>query len=159
MAPVGPALDRLYLRTLAGAMPGRLTLALILTALGALTEGIGLLVLVPLLHLIGIDVQQGSVGRVARAIATVFGCPGRPAEPISVLVLYVALIAGDGWLRRWQTVTYCALQVGFTAYLRKRLHGAVTRASSIELTRARASDLTHAMTSQVERVGHGTYSC
>jgi len=137
-------------------MPGQLPLALILTVLGALTEGIGLLVLVPVLHLIGIDVQQGSVGKVARSIATAFGALGIPLNLISVLILYVALIAGDGWLRRWQTVTYSTLQVGFTAYLRKRLHHAVTRASWIQLVRARASDLTHAMTTQVERVGHGT---
>ena len=71
-------------------------------------------------------------------------------------MLYVGLIAGDGWLRRWQTVTYCSLQVGFTAYLRKRLHRVVTRASWVQLTRCRASDLTHAMTGQVERVGNGT---
>ena len=137
-------------------MPGQLALALILTALGALTEGIGLLVLVPLLHLIGIDVQHGSVGKVARSIAATFGYLGLPLNLISVLVLYVALIAGDGWLRRWQTVTYCTLQVGFTAYLRKRLHGSVTRASWIQLARCRASDLTHAMMGQVERVGNGT---
>jgi len=137
-------------------MPGRLALALILTALGALTEGIGLLVLVPLLHLIGLDVQHGSVGNVARSIAATFGYLGLPLNLISVLVLYVALIAGDGWLRRWQTVTYCTLQVGFTAYLRKRLHGSVTRASWIQLARCRASDLTHAMMGQVERVGNGT---
>lgn len=138
-------------------MPGRLTLALTLTALGALTEGIGLLVLVPLLHLIGIDVQQGSIGKVARSVAAAFDYLGLPLNLISVLLLYVGLMAGDGWLRRWQTVTYCALQVGFTAYLRKRLHRSVTRASWIQLTRCRASDLTHAMMGQVERVGHGTH--
>jgi hypothetical protein len=35
----------------------------------------------------------------------------------SVLVLYI-VIAGDAWIRRWQTVTYCTPQVGFTGYLR-----------------------------------------
>jgi hypothetical protein len=33
----------------------------------------------------------------------------------SVLVLYVVVIAGDAWIRRWQTVTYCTLQVGSPA--------------------------------------------
>jgi ATP-binding cassette subfamily C protein len=147
----------LFVRTLADAMPGQLTLALSLTVLGALTEGIGLLSLVPLLHLVGIDVQQGSVGKVARSIAAAFGFFGLPLNLISALVLYVGLIAGHGWLRRWQTVTYCTLQVGFTAYLRKRLHRSVTRASWIQVARCRASDLTHAMMGQVEHVGHGTH--
>jgi ATP-binding cassette subfamily C protein len=146
----------LYVRTLAGAMPGRLALAVALTVLGALTEGIGLLVLVPLLNLIGIDVQQGSVGRVAGAMAEAFGWLGLPLNLVSVLLLYVGLIAGDACVRRWQTVTYCSLQVGFTAYLRKRLYQVVTNAGWVQLTRCRASDLTNAMTNQVERVGHGT---
>ena len=55
----------LYIRTLAAAMPGRLVLAMIVDALGASPEGIGLLVLVPLLNHISIDAQQDSVGRVA----------------------------------------------------------------------------------------------
>src|SRR5262249_42166814 len=108
-----------YIRTLAGAMQGWLTWALILTVLGALTEGVGLLVLVPLLHLIGVDVQHGTVGRVARLVAAAFVRLGLPLNLISVLAVYVALIAIDASVRRCQTVTYCSLQVGFTAYLRK----------------------------------------
>jgi ATP-binding cassette subfamily C protein len=147
----------LYVRTLAGAMPRQLALASGLAVLGALTEGIGLLVLVPLLQLIGVDVQQGSVGRVAGSISALFASLGLPLTLVSVLVIYVALIAADACVRRWQTVTYCTLQVGLTAYLRKRLHHVVTHAGWVELTRCRASDLTNAMTSQVERVGHGTH--
>jgi ATP-binding cassette, subfamily C, bacterial len=147
----------LYVSTLAEAMPGRLAVALGLTVLGALAEVIGLLALVPLLHLIGVDVQQGSVGRIARLVETAFGWVGLRPSLISVLVLYVGLIASFACLRRWQTVTYCALQVGFTAYLRKRLHRVVMRTSWLQLTRCRASDLTHAMTGQAERIGHGTH--
>jgi ATP-binding cassette, subfamily C, bacterial len=137
-------------------MPGRLALAMVLAVLGALTEGVGLLILVPLLHLIGIDVQQGSVGHVANSMAAAFAWVGLPVNLTSVLVLYVLVIAGDACIRRWQTVTYCALQVGLTAYLRKRLHQAVTRAGWVQLTRCRASDLTNAMTGQVDRIGNGT---
>ena len=137
-------------------MPRRLALAVVLSVLGALTEGLGLLTLVPLLSLVGIDVQQGSVGRVASSMAVGFHWLGIPLNLLSVLVLYVGLIAIDAGIRRWQTVTYCALQVGFTAYLRKRLHEVVTRASWVQLIRYSASDLTHAMTSQVERIGNAT---
>lgn len=137
-------------------MPGRLALAVTLSILGALTEGLALLTLVPLLQLIGIDIHQGSFGYVARAMAAAFGWLGLPLNLFSILVLYVGLIAGDAALRRWQKVTYCSLQVGFTAHLRKRLHPVVTRASWVQLTRYGASDLTHAMTAQVERIGDTT---
>src|SRR5262245_29405585 len=72
----------LYFRAVAGAMPRRLVLAVILAMSGALTEGIALLVLVPLLHLIGIDVAQGSVGNVARSVAAAFGWMGLPLNLI-----------------------------------------------------------------------------
>ena len=72
----------LYIRTLAGVMPGQLALAVTLTVLGALTEGLGLLTLVPLLHLIGIDVQQGTVGQVAGWLAAGFGWLGLPQEEL-----------------------------------------------------------------------------
>jgi ATP-binding cassette subfamily C protein len=146
-----------YIRTLVGAMPRKFAVAIALTALGTVTEGVGLLVLVPLLSLIGVDVLQGTVGRVAAWVARAFGWLGLPLNLFSVLVVFVALIAGDAWIRRWQTVTYCALQVGLIASLRKRLHRAITRAPWIQLARCRASDLTYAMTGQVERVGHGTH--
>ncbi len=156
-SPVSERPFVLYLRTLAGAMPGRLTLGVVLTVVGAVTEGMGLLVLVPLLQLIGIDIQQGSVGRVANSVAAAFGGLGIPLTLFSVLVLYIVVIAGDARIRRWQTVTYCTLQVGFTGYLRKRLHRVITQASWVELSRCRASDLTNAMTGQVERIGNGTH--
>jgi len=146
----------LYVRTVAAAMPRPLALALALTVVGALTEGVGLLVLLPLLHLIGVDVQQGNIGRVVDSITAVFARLGLPLNLVTVLLIYVGLIAADAWVRRRQVVTYCSLQVGLTAFLRKHLHRVVTHAGWVELTRCRASDLTNAMTSQVERVGHGT---
>src|SRR5258705_12167210 len=103
-----------YIHSLAEAMPRGLASAIVLTALGALTEGVGLLALVPMLHLIGIDVGQGSVGHVARSAAAVFGWLGLPLNLIPVVALYVGLIASDASIRRWQTVAYCSLQVGFT---------------------------------------------
>jgi ATP-binding cassette, subfamily C, bacterial len=147
----------LYVRTLIAAMPRRVLLALILTFLGAITEGVGLLVLVPLLGLIGVDVQQGSVGRVAEWTAEAFGWLGLPLNLFSVLGIYVALIAGDARIRRWQTVTYCSLQAGFTAHLRKRVHRVVTRARWVQLIRFSTADLTNAMTGQVERVGNAVH--
>ena len=85
----------IYVRTLARAMPGRLALGITLTALGGLTEGIGLLILIPLLEVVGVDVQQGRAGHVARWVGAVFGWLGIPLDLISVLPLYLVIIAAD----------------------------------------------------------------
>jgi hypothetical protein len=55
---------------------------------------------VPLLNLIGVDVQQGSVGRVT-SWAAAFGRLGRRWAS-SVLIVYVASAARA--IRRWQTM-------------------------------------------------------
>jgi ATP-binding cassette subfamily C protein len=98
---------------------------------------------------------EGSVGRLASWVGAAFDVVGVPLNLISVLVCYVALIAGDAAVRRWQTVTYCSLQLDFSAALRKRLHDVVMRAGWVQLTRCRASDLTHALTGQIDRIGNG----
>jgi hypothetical protein len=54
-------------------MRGRLTLVTILAALGALTERVGLLVLVSLLQVVGIDVRQSAIGQVAQSVRDIFG--------------------------------------------------------------------------------------
>ena len=132
-----------------GPCPRRLALALVLTVLGALTEGIGLLVLIPLLHLIGVDVQQGACGP-RRPLGGRLHSAGSVSRLnlISVLVALRRLIAGDACAPPVADGDVLLAPGGVTAYLRKRLHRVVTRASWVQLTRCRASDLTHAMTAR-----------
>ena len=44
--------------------PGRAMLTVVLTLAVGLAEGVGLLILIPLLQLVGVDAQQGSLGRI-----------------------------------------------------------------------------------------------
>ena len=55
-----------YVATVVQATSWKAALALGLMVGLSLTEGIGLLMLVPLLHLVGIDVQHGALGRIAQ---------------------------------------------------------------------------------------------
>lgn len=147
----------LFIHTVVAAMPGRLALALALTAVSGLTEGAGFLTLVPLLHLIGVDVQQGTVGAIAHGVEITLRWLGLPLNLVAVLSVYVGFAVVQALVVRWQTVTNGSLQMGLVEYLRIRLHRAVTQASWIQLTRCRTSDLAHAMTGQLERVGYATY--
>jgi len=65
-----------YISTLIRAMWWKVALALALMICLSLTEGIGLLMLVPLLQLVGMNVQQGTLGQIAQFLSSVFTAVG-----------------------------------------------------------------------------------
>src|ERR1700694_474019 len=80
-----------YLSTLISMLSWRLGLAVGLMILVSLTEGIGLLLLLPLMQLVGLNVQQGSAGRLAELISSIFAAIGVPPTLIAVLVVFVLI--------------------------------------------------------------------
>ena len=88
------------LRFLGQTLPRQALLMLNLMLAMAATEWIGLMLLVPLLGVVGLEVGQGTVGRIGRLISDVFGTFGsRPALPL-VLAGYVLVVSGRALLQR-----------------------------------------------------------
>ena len=148
----------LYMSTLVRAVSWKVALALGLMLCHGLTEGIGVLMLVPLLQLVGLDVQQGTVGRIAQFLASVFAAVGVRPTLISVLGLYVLVISLHGLLSRWQATVNLALEHEFVASLRKRLYRAIANTNWLFFCRSRLADFTHVLTAEIERVRAAT-SC
>ncbi len=124
---------------------------LVTLGLGAL-EGVGLLLLVPLLHLVGIDAQQGSLGGITAWFAAAFAAVGlAPTLPV-VLSAYVAIVGAQAALQRRQSTIKSALQVEIVRSLRSRLYRAVANAKWVYVARTRASDYVHLLTEEIERV-------
>lgn len=159
--PAGPPEGRLfwlYASAFARVMSWKAALALGLMVCLGLTEGIGLLMLVPLLALVGLDVQHGAVGRIAQLLSSGFGAVGVQPTLVMVLGIYVLVISAHGLLFRWQTTVNLALEHEFVAALRNRLYRAIVNAEWLFLSRSRAADFVHVLTAEVERVGAAT-SC
>jgi len=78
---------RKYVSTLIDFMAWKVALALGLMICLSLMEGISLLMLVPLLQLVGLDVQQGSIGRLAEFISSFFSALGLRPTLIAVLTI------------------------------------------------------------------------
>ena len=114
-----PALGA-YLDLVARAMPGRLLLVLALMLAGSLTEGVGLLMLVPLLQLVGLDTQQGAMGGIQQLVGSWFALVGLSPTLATVLVIYVVVVSLNGVLRR--TGSILSLSVGYhlEALMRRR---------------------------------------
>src|SRR3954447_27036943 len=146
----------LYVVTLLRLHPWRVAGALALMAGVGLTQGIGLLLLVPLLQAAGIEVQYGGVGRVSAAITFVFASLGVPPTLLAALLVYVVLIGAHALLARWQSVLSTTISQQVAARLRRRLYGAVANMQWRVFSRHRASDFAHALTMEPDRVAEGT---
>ncbi len=146
-----------FLNTFFSFSPGKTILVLGLMVCLSLTEGVSLLMLVPLLQLVGLDVQQGILGRIAEFISSVFATIGIRPTLIAVLGFYVLIIAIYSLLKRWENSVGLTLQYEFVVHLRQRLYAAITNTKWLFFVRNRASDFTHALTIEMERVGAATY--
>ena len=118
----------------------------------AVTEGAGLVLLVPLLGSIGLIVTEGPVGGVAGWAATAFESLGLPPSLEVVLAVFMGLSLAYATLYRWHVELGPRLEQRFVLGLRQRLYDAVVSARWSFLVQRRASDLVHALTVEMDRV-------
>ncbi len=154
--PADSGTFRSYIGALADMAPWKLAFASLLMFCVSLTEGVGLLLLVPLLQVVGLDVGGGTVGRIGGFITSTFDAVGVRPTLISVLGLYVLVIIARAFLSSWQAIVSAALQHGFKVHLRQRLYRAIVNTDWLFFSRSRASDFTHALTTELDRVGRAT---
>ncbi|WP_245617808.1 ABC transporter ATP-binding protein [Methanobacterium arcticum] len=145
-----------YITDLTRLMPEKSVFVLVLMVIVSLTEGIGLLLLVPLLQLVGLDVQQGALGQIAGYVSLFFSYIGIKPTLGIVLVIYVIIISLNALFYKVQTLKSSEIQYEFAAYLRKRLFNSVTGSNWLFFTQKRSSDFAHALTYEIERIGVGT---
>jgi ATP-binding cassette subfamily C protein len=139
---------------LLAAHPARLATVLTLTLAAGLFEGAGLLLLVPLLAIVGIDVPvDGPVGSVADAVVTTFDALSIPITVAAVLAVYVAVVALQSGLRYLEQVRSTALVEDLKADLRHEVFAAVARADWPYHLKTRGSDLLQVINEEVSRVG------
>ena len=141
-----------YWHDLSRAMPGRIALAMCLLVLVGLTEGVGLLLMIPLLQLIGLDLGAGPVGFVGDTVRSVIIGLGLTPTLGAVLVLYVSVIVSNAYLMRSANLVATALAYDYAAQLRASLQTAITRADWPFHTRSRNAHLTHVLSTEVARV-------
>ena len=147
---------RTYIGALADMAPWKLAFVSLLMFCVSLTEGVGLLLLVPLLQVVGLDVGGGTVGRIGGFITSIFDTVGAKPTLILVLGLYVLVISARAFLSSWQTTISSSLQHGFKVHLRQRLYRAIVNTDWLFFSRSRSSDFTHALTTELDRVGRAT---
>ena len=148
---------RRYLLELIGYARWRALGAFLLSLAAALSEGLGLLILIPLLHVLGVAPEQGSGGVLAQATTRAFAAFGLSLSLPSVLAAFIAVITLRTLLTCSRDLVVTEIQYGFVDHLRTRLNAAIGRANWLFLVRIRSSDLAHMLTGDIGRVAIGTH--
>jgi len=145
-----------YLSAFRNAEGKKVALAIVLAMCLSLTQGIGLLLLLPLLQLVGFSTSQGASASIAYYAAAAFALAGLPLTLATVLAVYVVIMTLYWFLTRWQNNLSFAIQLDFATKLRQELYSAIVNTNWLFFSRNRASTFTHALTAEVDRVSFGT---
>lgn len=147
---------RMYVTSFVDAMSWKVALALALMICLSVTQGAQLLLLVPMLQLVGLDTQQGSVGQLSEFVSSVFAALGVRPTLTTVLGIFLFFTTLLALLTRWQTIFNFKLGEDFAAFQRRRLYRAIANTEWLTFSRSRSSDFAHALTTEIDRIGAAT---
>lgn len=133
-----------------------IALGLVLLGLSA-TEGVGVLMLLPLLQLVGVEGGGGAANRVSELLASSFGAVGLQPTLTAVLTLYIIVVTLQASLQRAQSVLSVGLEQDTVRAMRRRVYGAIVGVEWAFFTRQRSSDFVHVLTSEIDRAGGAAY--
>ena len=129
-------------------------LFLLMLAVGLL-DGVGLMLLVPLLGLVGL--AEATAHPLAEGVAEGLATVGLALDLPTLLGVYLALIGGKLWLTRLRDLRGAELRLGFVDHLRKRLYRRIVQVEWLFFSATRAAEFSHALTQEAQRIGQGTY--
>lgn len=132
--------------------PARVVALALLMLLASLTEGIGLLLLVPLIGLVSGD--AAAAGPV-RGLVDAIAATGMPMSLAGLLILFVALVAVRGAIQFAREQVGMRIERHLIDALRARAYAALMRAEWRWLANSRRSDHAHVLLSNIDRLGIG----
>ena len=136
--------------------PREAGIVIVLSVAVTLISGVGLVMLVPLLGVAGLDVGGGSIGQLSQLVTTALGALGLEMTIPAVIGVFLAVIALGAALERVHAVRTARLYHGFVASVRRRAHEAITRSGWTHYVRRPSSSFVHLLTQEVERMGGAT---
>jgi len=147
-----------YLKKLRSFAGRRLYLNLFGTMIVSLLEGIGILLLAPMLGLIGLlDSSVGGIPYMATAAEPLRSLPASWQLPV-VLAVFVALLLGQGLLQRHLVNMNSELEQGFIRRLRMDVYRGLLQSDWAFFLRRRKSDFIHHATTELPRVSFGIFT-
>jgi ATP-binding cassette subfamily C protein len=132
--------------------PRKAAASIVLMAALSITEGVSLLLLMPLLGFVGIE-ETSSMPRVAGWFASALAVVGLTPTLGSALVFFVSVAALRGLLMRWQSSVNAGVREDVTNSMRVRVYRAIARAEWKFLVTRRQSEFVHVLGNEIANVG------
>jgi ABC-type multidrug transport system fused ATPase/permease subunit len=122
----------------------------------SLFEGVGILMLIPLINLAGIlDFDSNPISALSRMLELFHEFPEALRLPL-ILGFYILLILGQSYAQRKQTILNVKIQQGFIRHLREETYKSLLQANWAFFLNKRKSDIINLMTIEITRVSAGT---
>ncbi|KXJ60921.1 MAG: hypothetical protein AXW14_03275 [Alteromonas sp. Nap_26] len=137
--------------------PQRQWQLMLLMLIQGLGSGVGLLFIIPLLQLIGLDLGHASSKSISGFAIEFFHFLHIPLTLASVLLSYVVIVVCLASVRYLLSVQSTQLQQAYTGYLRDSLYRILLHSRWAFITQNKMSDFTHTLTGQVQSIGHTAY--
>lgn len=124
-------------------------------SLQGITQGVGILFLIPLLQLL--DSSGGSGNKVARIIYRGFEALNLPVNIYSIVVVYVLLVSLLMLVSRYQAVLSATLTQSYTTHLRTLLFNRISSARWEFIRQRQRHSLIHSLTQDIGQAGATTF--
>ena len=144
-----------YIKALFAYAGSRAWMALGMMILLGLTQGIGLVMILPFLHVIGIASSNG-VNGYAEKFVQVMEFIGAKPTMTSVLCTYLVIVSVHALGTRFKDILTTRIVRGFTQYFENRLYSLFCHVDWLCFLRTRDSDIVHVLTADIGRVAFAT---
>lgn len=132
--------------------PRKAAASIVLTVAQSVTEGVSLLLLVPLLGLVGIE-EPSSMPRVAGWFTWMFATVGMTPTLGGALVFFVSVAGLRALLLRCQSSVNAGVREDVTNSMRVRVYRAIARAEWKFIVTRRQSEFVHVLGNEIGRIG------
>ncbi|MBT4286461.1 MAG: ABC transporter ATP-binding protein [Deltaproteobacteria bacterium] len=147
----------LYLKSFLDFCGIRAGVALGLIIFKGFTQGIGILMLIPLLHISGFINTGNYKGKSSQFFSELIDGIGISFTLMHVLLIYVLLVGIYSFFNYYQTILNNKINQEYTQFLRIRLYKAIAYTEWPFFSQCKKSDFTHALTSEIQRISSGTH--
>ena len=155
MPPPGLSTAKSYLTSFLQYTGGKAYISLLIMVLLGLSEGVGLIMLIPLLQLIGFDGAEKS-DRIFLLVRDLFETTGLPLTLPTILCVYVVILGLHAVASRYQEGLNTRLSLGYTQFMQDRLYTAFARVEWLYFTQTSGADVIRVVTSDLIRAGFAT---
>lgn len=143
----------LMIRELLRVSGTKTALSVLLQIVTGLTQGIGLIMLVPLLGMAGV-IQSPSPGSgVVAKLIRMFEQTGLPHGLITLLLFYIVVVSLTSLISKYLEITNATIQQRMIRSLKDSLYTAIGHCEWLFVSRLRMSDVAHEITVEVQRAG------